>query len=78
MIIWLPMSGVVAGLVGLLIAPISVRLKGLNLGFNFMMNNTYKKQSDKKIIYLQRKRQNKEININFLRLVFPKFCLLDA
>ena len=32
MIIWLPMSGVAAGLVGLLIAPISVRLKGLNLG----------------------------------------------
>ena len=32
MIVWLPLSGVVAGLVGLIIAPISVRLKGLNLG----------------------------------------------
>ena len=32
MIIWLPLSGVMAGLVGLIIAPISVRLKGLNLG----------------------------------------------
>ena len=32
MIIWLPLSGIVAALVGLLIAPISVRLKGLNLG----------------------------------------------
>tara|TARA_B100001057_G_scaffold500998_1_gene619582 strand:- start:2229 stop:3332 length:1104 start_codon:yes stop_codon:yes gene_type:complete len=32
MIIWLPLSGITAGLVGLLIAPISVRLKGLNLG----------------------------------------------
>ena len=32
MIIWLPLSGVVAAIVGLLIAPITVRLKGLNLG----------------------------------------------
>ena len=32
MIIWLPLSGLAAALVGLLIAPISVRLKGLNLG----------------------------------------------
>ena len=32
MIIWLPLSGVVSGLIGLLIAPLSVRLKGLNLG----------------------------------------------
>ena len=32
MIIWLPLSGLSAALIGLLIAPISVRLKGLNLG----------------------------------------------
>lgn len=32
MIIWLPVSGLVAALIGLLIAPLSVRLKGLNLG----------------------------------------------
>jgi branched-chain amino acid transport system permease protein len=32
MIIWLPLSGIIAGLIGLLIAPISVRFKGLNLG----------------------------------------------
>ena len=32
MIIWLPLSGISAALIGLLIAPISVRLKGLNLG----------------------------------------------
>ena len=32
MIVWLPLSGLAAALVGLLIAPISVRLKGLNLG----------------------------------------------
>mgnify|MGYP001335867499 FL=1 len=32
MIIWLPLSGVSAAIIGLLIAPISVRLKGLNLG----------------------------------------------
>ena len=31
MIIWLPLSGVVASIVGLMIAPITVRLKGLNL-----------------------------------------------
>ena len=32
MIIWLPLSGMIAALVGLIIAPITVRLKGLNLG----------------------------------------------
>ena len=32
MIVWLPLSGLAAALIGLLIAPISVRLKGLNLG----------------------------------------------
>ncbi|MDA2970039.1 MAG: branched-chain amino acid ABC transporter permease [Actinomycetota bacterium] len=32
MIIWLPLSGLFASLLGLLIAPIAVRLKGLNLG----------------------------------------------
>ena len=32
MIIWLPLSGICSALIGLLIAPISVRLKGLNLG----------------------------------------------
>ena len=32
MVIWLPLSGMIASLVGLIIAPITVRLKGLNLG----------------------------------------------
>ena len=32
MIIWLPLSGIFAALVGLMVAPIAVRLKGLNLG----------------------------------------------
>ena len=32
MIIWLPLSGITASIVGLMIAPITVRLKGLNLG----------------------------------------------
>ena len=32
MIIWLPLSGLAAAIVGLMIAPITVRLKGLNLG----------------------------------------------
>ena len=31
-IIWLPLSGLAASIVGLMIAPITVRLKGLNLG----------------------------------------------
>ena len=31
MIIWLPLSGIAASIVGLIIAPITVRLKGLNL-----------------------------------------------
>ena len=32
MLIWLPLAGLVPALVGLLIAPLAVRLKGLNLG----------------------------------------------
>ena len=32
MIIWLPISGIVAALVGIIISPVSARLKGLNLG----------------------------------------------
>ena len=32
MILWLPISGLVASVLGLLIAPLAVRLKGLNLG----------------------------------------------
>ena len=32
MVFWLPLSGIIASLVGLIIAPITVRLKGLNLG----------------------------------------------
>ena len=32
MLFWLPLAGVVSALVGLIIAPITVRLKGLNLG----------------------------------------------
>ena len=32
MIIWLPLSGIAAALIGLIISPIAVRLKGLNLG----------------------------------------------
>ena len=32
MLIWLPLSGIIPGLVGLMIAPLAVRLKGLNLG----------------------------------------------
>ena len=32
LIIWLPLSGIVAALIGLIISPIAVRLKGLNLG----------------------------------------------
>ena len=32
MLIWLPLAGIVPALVGLLIAPLAVRLKGLNLG----------------------------------------------
>ena len=34
MIIWLPLSGISAAIIGLIIAPISVRLKGLNLGLS--------------------------------------------
>ena len=32
MIIWLPISGIAAALVGIIISPVSARLKGLNLG----------------------------------------------
>ena len=32
LILWLPLSGFVAALIGVLISPIAVRLKGLNLG----------------------------------------------
>ena len=32
MIFWLPLSGIAASIIGLMIAPITVRLKGLNLG----------------------------------------------
>ena len=32
LLIWLPLSGIVAALIGVLISPIAVRLKGLNLG----------------------------------------------
>ena len=32
MIIWLPLSGIIAALVGIIISPVSARLKGLNLG----------------------------------------------
>ena len=32
MLIWLPVAGITAAIVGLIIAPITVRLKGLNLG----------------------------------------------
>ena len=32
LIIWLPLSGIAAALIGLIISPIAVRLKGLNLG----------------------------------------------
>ena len=32
MLIWLPLAGIVPALVGLMIAPLAVRLKGLNLG----------------------------------------------
>ena len=32
MLIWLPLAGLVPALVGLMVAPLAVRLKGLNLG----------------------------------------------